>query len=217
MGFFIWSIFINKLNVMSIEKIRERIKMIEENNFEIDERIHNLTTKQVGDISGMTPNIRSKFLSNVGNADSAYQDMRGLMYKHFKTGSKFNITNTNEYEIDLPKQDESNIKNIYRILQNSQVLTGEINGTSFEPVNTYMAVGNIIRSMKGGDIQLEYSDDSHSKLNNVYVKLPSNIKPNPTPNNVTQAFNDIKNLNFVDAANMKMGLKNRIKFKIPIK
>ncbi len=49
MGFFIWSIFINKLNVMSIEKIKERIKMIEENNFEINEA--------VGQVNLKTPDI----------------------------------------------------------------------------------------------------------------------------------------------------------------
>lgn len=203
---------------MSIEKIRERIKMIEENNFEINERIHNINQSDYDTIANMDSKDRSKFLGAVGKADSAYNRIRDRANSFFGTTSKFNIGNENCNEVDIPKTDINNIIQIFKILHNNKILTGEIDpNRNYIAINGYLGCNNIISSLKGGDIKLEYSDDNFTDLKNVYIKLPSNIQTNPIPNNVTTAITQINNLtNFVNGCNIKKATK-RINLIISIK
>lgn len=190
---------------MSIDKIKERIKMIEENNFEINERIYNINQKDYDSITNMDTKDRSKFLGTVGKSDAAYNRIRDRANTFFGSDSKFNIGSENCNETDIPKNDVNNIIQIYKILHNNRLLTGEIDANrNFMPTNGYLACDNIVKSIKGGDVSLEYSDNKLTDLKMVRIKLPSNITSTPMPNNVITAVQQINNLtNFVSGCNVK--------------
>jgi len=210
-GFFIWLIFINKLNVMSIEKIRERIKMIEENNFEINEII-NINPSDLSHImTGMTKNDRSDFLGNVGKGDAAYNRIKNRADDFFSTTSRFNVSDCKEG--DIPNNDINNVKQIYKILNKYKILTSEINpNKNFDSTNGYLVCDNIIKSSEDGYIQLEYDSDKLTNLKYVYAILPTT----KTPGNDMKAKNEIMNLKtFV--ANCEINVKKITTIKITVK
>lgn len=176
MGFFIWSIFINKLNVMSIEKIKERIKMIEGNNFEVVESSNKLTQTQASSFQSMDPKKASNLLKTIGKADNAYGKALDITRQHFDKVSRFNISDNEA--IELPHQDIQWVKNIYKIFSDHNLLTGEINKNRFDPYYGYVLNNNIINTLKTGEVQLRYTNNSLSKLEEIQLFLSSRVTQN---------------------------------------
>jgi hypothetical protein len=195
---------------MSINKIKERIRMIEENNFEINEVISNISTAQADTLVNL-PN-REKFLSRVGSVDANTEKIRNNAQSFFKTNTAFTLSNGDD--VDLPTADENLIKDIYKVFINpNNLLTGEINDSTLEPTIGYQFNTNIIISLKGSDVQLYYTDGSLSKLTDMIIRVQSGYKGNIKDNNIQTIFNNLKKINGVQDVNVNQKNK-RIFFTI---
>ena len=169
MGFFIWSIFINKLNVMSIDKIKDRIRMIEENNFEINEiNRTELSQHDINTLLQMNPSKASAILRSAGYADTAYNNIKNIASTHFKKSSSVMIGD----EVELPNKDVNFVTNILRIFNSVNLLPNDYDKRSYKPrKNKYRINNNTISSLFNYDVRLEYDDERLTNLEYMYVYL----------------------------------------------
>ena len=169
MGFFIWSIFINKLNVMSIEKIKERIKMIEENNFEINEITGTLNidpnkldtvTKDISKTKGKGHAVQTDF-TKAGAALGYANKARNTISGAFNNDVNVYIGN----DVTIPNEHNQKIEAVYELLKNNNALPkSEVDLSTKKPVFGYSQNGNTAKLKKSGYITIIFDDDSFTTL-----------------------------------------------------
>jgi len=188
---------------MSIDKIRERIKMIEENNFEINESSNTLTQNQAGAFQAMDPKRASGLLKSIGKADAAYGKALDITRQHFNKVSQFNINDGET--IDIPHKDIPWVKEIYKIFSDHHLLSGEISKNKFEPHYGYVKNNNVINTLKTSEIQLRYSDANLTTLDNMILFISSGVTQNNT--NFIDLVKELNNKNYninVNSANNRL-------------
>lgn len=120
---------------MSIDKIKERMRMIEENNFTIDEVYNNLTSDQLNTLASMSPNKRQDMLKNVNKSDVHSEKIRSLAQNHFGTASRYGV---DQPSVALKREHEVIIMSIYAVLKKNNMLPSEIDKQTLKPVRAYV-------------------------------------------------------------------------------
>jgi hypothetical protein len=162
---------------MSIEKIIERIKMIENNDFNITENTLDIDTVKT---------IRAGKKSS----DSAERIARDILGGFGDDGTTYSSSDSSGNYIALPSQFEKQVQPIL-ILVKKYELTDDLN-SSGKPVFGYSKPvfkggrNNTLVLQKSEIVQVEFIDDSLSKLKSI------NVKKYKSPNsNVNAFFNEV--------------------------
>jgi hypothetical protein len=175
---------------MSIEKIKQRIKMIEENDFSINEATY-ASNLEPDDVSALkadksTHDSVRKASKAVSNAERIARDTLGGIGSD---GDSYDTNSSHDY-IQIPDQFGAQVYPILALVKKYN-LTDDIN-SSGKPIfgfNKPVFKGgrsNTLVLQKSQIIQVEFVDDKLSKLKSINVK-----KYKSAPASVSAFYNDI--------------------------
>lgn len=198
MGFFIWLIFINKLNVMSIEKIRERIKMIEENNFEINELTGTVNinpnkldtaTKNIPNIKGYGQKLQKDF-TKAGAAQAYANKARQTIAGAFNNDVNVYVGSN----VKLQDDHNEKIEKIYALLKTNNALPKtEVDLNTLVPIYGYSQMGDSVRLKKSGYITIHFDDDRFTNLIGMTLDFKINKIGQQQITNIENELNNNKN------------------------
>jgi DNA-binding PadR family transcriptional regulator len=187
---------------MSIDKIIERIKMIENNDFSLSNDIINedisLNPDDFNTFFGKsdykTVDNISKLDASLSNADSLHNkwmNKGGNMDVNINFSDKLTIDSSRGAE-DLPKKDHSVIYKIYTAIKNKGLLTKDLDQSTFKPKKGYFRTkkGNELVLLDDKKIIVEFNNDKLTKLTSLIL---SRDKKNVTIANFTDLFNEFDN------------------------
>lgn len=200
---------------MSVDKIKERIRMIENNDFTtdgdvVDEAIYG-SKGEVGKLFepnniGLINKLKNKIKSGLGLSTTDQELLKTLSVSDRNTndiqsaadqllggGTKV-FVGGDEYQI--PTQYQSIIFPIYALMKQHKVLTNEIDHNSYKAMNGYMRttlrhsqMENVLVLMKKKLIIVEFDNEKFSNLVRLYIKNNRNFDQN----DFQGFFNDLNN------------------------
>jgi hypothetical protein len=200
---------------MSVDKIKERIRMIENNDFTTTgETVNEALTgskSEVGKIFepnniGTVNKIMNKVKAGLGLStrdqdllktlsvsDRNTDDIQNAADQLLGRGMRVNVGG-DEYQI--PRNFESTIFPIYTLMKQHKVLTDEIDQNSFKAFNGYIRttlrhsqIENVLVLMKKKLIMVEFTDEKLTNLTRLYIKNNRNFDQN----DFQGFFNDLNN------------------------
>jgi hypothetical protein len=187
---------------MSIDKIKERIKMIEENNFEINEIAgRNIYTaddiKNIINATGSTDNI----FKGISKTDRHLKNVNAAAKKIL--GGSSTVIITNGMVVTLNDEHQVKVEQIYQILHNFGILTPEINNTTWLPARAYVAknINNLLSlyTDRNGMVRLYFNDNKQTQLTSLRFLFPKGTDSNTIKSTVTE----IRKLNFINNVQIK--------------
>jgi hypothetical protein len=210
---------------MSIDKIKERIKMIEENNFNIINEVTTPGSYTKKDFDAIaTSKDAAKTFYKLGKANTHASDAERLI-KNALSGS--NNVNIDDEKIDLPKDYNKEVYSIYALLKKHNILTKEINDVTFEAKNSYRITSeknytinnklvlppyNEIELLFKGEIN-DQSKSNNNKLLSIIINLKQFAKEVTKINNFLNELNANKSKYNIKEINKIIDNKYIIKFK----
>lgn len=200
---------------MSVDKIKERIRMIENNDFTTTgETVNEALTgskSEVGKIFepnniGTVNKIMNKVKAGLGLStrdqdllktlsvsDRNTDDIQNAADQLLGRGMRVNVGG-DEYQI--PRNFESTIFPIYTLMKQHKVLTDEIDQNSYKAFNGYIRttlrhsqIENVLVLMKKKLIMVEFTDEKLTNLTRLYIKNNRNFDQN----DFQGFFNDLNN------------------------
>lgn len=203
---------------MSIEIIKERIRMIESNDFSLA----NDTLNEA--ISGSEKDIRPLFepkdtfigklktklgfndrntdiLNAIGVSDKNSKEIQSMVDRRLRN-TYVNVNDSNTY-LDIPKKDKNIIFNIYKTIKNKNINISDLD-SNYNPKIGYVKIGsnNNILSLKKSDlIQIYYDDENLTNLKSIVIFNKNNRYSN-------KSFSDLANELSVNKKNYKINTVN---------
>jgi hypothetical protein len=199
---------------MSIDKIKERIKMIEENNFNI------INEAISGSESDITPLFKPKdtligklktklgfndrnhdVLNAIGVSDKNSKDIQSMVDRRLRN-TYVNVNDSNMY-LDIPKKDKNIIFNIYKTIKNNNINISDLD-SNYNPKIGYVKTGsndNILSLKKSDLIQIYYDDENLTNLKSMVIFNKNNRYSN-------KSFSDLANELNVNKKNYKINTVN---------
>lgn len=178
---------------MSLEKIKQRIKMIENNDFNINESVYSPKLDQ-DDVDTLKADYDTHV--SVTKASKAVSGAEKIARDTLGGDSSGDLPNNSSGNyINLPSQYDKQVSPILSLVKKYNI-TDDVD-TNGKPVFGYTKPvfkggrNNTLLLQKSGIVQIEFIDDSLSKLKSINVK-----KYKSKPSNVDAFFNDVtKNKN----------------------
>lgn len=206
---------------MSIEKIKERIRMIENDDFSIND--NNLVENIKGDEKTIKhlfkPNNKNKlaqiknkikrglglsdvdreFLTLMGKSSQNTKDIQAAADQLLRRGGRVDLTGQ---ETDLPSNHKSVISKIYGLMKVHNLLTNEINPTNLTATYGYTRVTSpnsnnldTLALLKSGYVTIQFSDDKLTNLVRINVKNNNKFNNNDFQNFHNELNNNMRNYN----------------------
>ena len=155
---------------MSIEIIKQRIRMIENNDFSLS----NDTLNE--DISGSEEDIRALFepnrnrntLNAIAKVDKNSRDIQSTVDSVLRGGARVNIDN--KY-FDIPKKDTNIIFKIYKTIKDKNINISDLDD-NYNPNTGYSKAGNndnILILRKSNSIEIRYDDEKLTNLESMVI------------------------------------------------
>jgi hypothetical protein len=163
---------------MSIDKIKERIKMIEENNFEINEAVGqvNLKTGNVAAISKLPQNQIDAIYKSLSRSSAPLVKAKNIA--NDALGGSTTSISGNLNIVTLEPTHFNRIKNIFTVLKNDNVFPPEIDDNTFNPKIGYSGTKSnnlyIVKSERNGHVRFYFNDENQSKLLKLIILYPQN-------------------------------------------
>jgi hypothetical protein len=203
---------------MSIEIIKQRIRMIENNDFSLS----NDTLNEA--ISGSEKDIRPLFepkdtligkiktklgfndrntdiLNAIGVSDKNSKDIQSMVDRRLRN-TYVNVNDSNMY-LDIPKKDKNIIFNIYKTIKNNNINISDLD-SNYNPKIGYVKTGsndNILSLKKSDLIQIYYDDENLTNLKSMVIFNKNNRYSN-------KSFSDLANELNVNKKNYKINTVN---------
>jgi hypothetical protein len=203
---------------MSIEIIKQRIRMIENNDFSLS----NDTLNEA--ISGSEKDIRPLFepkdtligkiktklgfndrntdiLNAIGVSDKNSKDIQSMVDRRLRN-TYVNVNDSNAY-LDIPKKDKNIIFNIYKTIKNNNINISDLD-SNYNPKIGYVKTGsndNILSLKKSDLIQIYYDDENLTNLKSMVIFNKNNRYSN-------KSFSDLANELNVNKKNYKINTVN---------
>jgi hypothetical protein len=197
---------------MSIDKIKERIRMIENNDFVITgDTLNEAITGSEDDMraifaqrKGMLPKLRSMLglrdrdsgsdntLATLSKADKNTRDIQAAADRLFNTDGATRI-NMNNSE-NIPSKDHSKVHKIFDLMKKHNILPlndlGQNNNPKYGYVrsNSQNGQNDVLVLLKTQSIQLQYDDDKLTKLISMVI---SNRNRRVNQNDFNAFYNEI--------------------------
>jgi hypothetical protein len=179
---------------MSIEKIKERIRMIENNDFTTNKIISEDLRGSAKDFKTIFTKADDKTIDNISKLDATLNKTNDLHSKWMGDNAP-KITIDGRYsnkKEDIPNKDKNTIFKFYTELKNRNILPNDLTSNSFKPKNGYF------RSKKGDTltlfnqklITLKFND---KKLTNLVGLIINRDKQNVSSTDFNDFFNEIDN------------------------
>jgi hypothetical protein len=188
---------------MSIDKIKERIRMIESNDFNV---INEAISGSESDIAPLFKpkdtligKLKTKLgfndrnhdvLNAIGVSDKNSKDIQSMVDRRLRN-TYVNVNDSNMY-LDIPKKDKNIIFNIYKTIKNKNINISDLD-SNYNPKIGYVKTGNNdnILSLKKSDlIQIYYDDENLTNLKGLSVFNKNNIF---NSQDFINAFNELNN------------------------
>jgi len=201
---------------MSIEKIKQRIQMIESNDFTLDnEPINEVVTAKQKDVEQtFKPNTFSlnnllnkvrrglglsdrdrNLLSTITTTDSNTREIQAAADRLLRGGDATRVDIDGQTE-NLPRQHSNSIHRIYGLMKKHNVLTNELSGSNFTPQFGYVRgrspqsqIGDTLVLLKSKLISIQFNDDKLTNL--VRMNIKNNRKFNQ--NDFQNFYNELDN------------------------
>jgi hypothetical protein len=191
---------------MSIEKIKERIKMIEDNDFTTNEIISediNLNRDEIGKFLDPKNNLvvkaASKGFANTNKVASAHAEL-------FSGGLKFSSDNKVKA---LPQNIQNLLKPIFNEMENLGVLPNDLTPNNYIPKSGYVIgyKGNRLILDEENEISLQFTGRKLDVLDTMFIVNVGNFNQN----NFNTLYNNLNNNkgNF-NIKNIKLNGRNTI-------
>ena len=203
---------------MSIEIIKQRIRMIENNDFSLS----NDTLNEA--ISGSEKDIRPLFepkdtligkiktklgfndrntdiLKAIGVSDKNSKDIQSMVDRRLRN-TYVNVNDSNAY-LDIPKKDKNIIFNIYKTIKNNNINISDLD-SNYNPKIGYVKTGsndNILSLKKSDLIQIYYDDENLTNLKSMVIFNKNNRYSN-------KSFSDLASELNVNKKNYKINTVN---------
>lgn len=203
---------------MSIEIIKQRIRMIENNDFSLS----NDTLNEA--ISGSEKDIRPLFepkdtligkiktklgfndrntdiLNAIGVSDKNSKDIQSMVDRRLRN-TYVNVNDSNAY-LDIPKKDKNIIFNIYKTIKNNNINISDLD-SNYNPKIGYVKTGsndNILSLKKSDLIQIYYDDENLTNLKSMVIFNKNNRYSN-------KSFSDLASELNVNKKNYKINTVN---------
>ena len=190
---------------MSIDKIKERIRMIESNDFNV---INEAISGSESDIAPLFKpkdtligKLKTKLgfndrnhdvLNAIGVSDKNSKDIQSMVDRRLRN-TYVNVNDSNMY-LDIPKKDKNIIFNIYKTIKNKNINISDLD-SNYNPKIGYVKTGNNdnILSLKKSDlIQIYYDDENLTNLKGLSVFNKNNIFNNQDFINASNELNNNK-------------------------
>jgi hypothetical protein len=184
---------------MSIDKIKERIKMIEENNFNIiNEAISGSETEitPLFNPNSLMGKIKKKFgfndrdqgaLNAIAKVDKNSRDIQSTVDSVLRGGTRVNIGDN----VEIPKKDINTIINIYKAINNKNIKISDLD-SNYKPKTGYTKNKNILTLEKQDLVQIYYDDENLTNLKGLSVFNKNNIFNNQDFINASNELNNNK-------------------------
>ena len=203
---------------MSIEIIKQRIRMIENNDLSLS----NDTLNEA--ISGSEKDIRPLFepkdtligkiktklgfndrntdiLNAIGVSDKNSKDIQSMVDRRLRN-TYVNVNDSNAY-LDIPKKDKNIIFNIYKTIKNNNINISDLD-SNYNPKIGYVKTGsndNILSLKKSDLIQIYYDDENLTNLKSMVIFNKNNRYSN-------KSFSDLASELNVNKKNYKINTVN---------
>jgi len=198
---------------MSVEKIKSIMKMIDENDFTIKERLGDLEFKDKADFDAfMSSKDANKTLKTIALGLDANNTADDIATRTLSGG---NTTIGNKNNLDIPTNDADTIKDIYHLMASNNILpTRDIDINSLKPKYGYslISVRGIYRQLSLNNdnfINLMYNDDSLNNLSEMIIG-PINQADMTNATNFVTAINNNRrtyNVNSIQLRTSKIYIK----------
>jgi hypothetical protein len=163
---------------MSIEKIKNRIMMIENNDFTIKEVISGSNS----DLETLFTKADDSAVKAVARADYS-ADKTNDLYNKWLDGEKIDNDdpiNKNAKPEDIPKKDRSIVFGIYKEMEVRNILPNDLQKGTFKPKHGYFRsqTGVKLILFKEKLISILYSDAKLKNIKSMNILIGNNVKNN---------------------------------------
>jgi len=163
---------------MSIEKIKNRIVMIENNDFTIKEVI----TGSDSDLDALFTKADDSALKAVANVDYSIDKTKDL-YNKWMGGEKINNDdpiNKNSKPEDIPTKDHSIVHEIYKEMEKRNILPNDLEKGTFKPKYGYLRnqTGVKLILFKEKLISVLYSDAKLMDIKSMNILIGNKVSNN---------------------------------------
>ena len=177
---------------MSIDKIKERIKMIESNDFNlVNEYRLDLPKDAVRSLAD-DPKLRDRVTGKISKAFSTIDQARAIAKRGLSGSAKVNVGN--EIIRVLDPEVQNKVNDVFNLMRNHQILTDEID-TQNRPVygyelnqNATTQTTNSLILLKKGNIVLEFHDNDLKDIFRLSIRFGRGFKTN----DVNSFVNDLR-------------------------
>jgi hypothetical protein len=195
---------------MSIEIIKERIRMIESNDFSLaNDTLNEAISGSEKDIrplfepkikTNLIDKIKSKLgfdrnhttLNAIGTSDKNSKDIQSMVDRRLRN-TYVNVNDSNVY-LDIPKKDKNIIFNIYKTIKNKNINISDLD-SNYNPKIGYVKTGSNdnILSLKNSDlIQIYYDDENLTNLKSMVIFNKNNRYSNKSFSDLANELNNNK-------------------------
>jgi hypothetical protein len=174
-----------KIETMSIEKIKERIRMIESNDFTLNgELINEMVTGSPDELETLFTKADNSSVKAIALGDDSI-DKVNTEYDKWLGGERIGSDNSNNVANNakpenIPQKDEKVVFGIYREMLNKNQLPSDLDKSKFKPIHGYFRsqTGVSLILFKEKLIKLTYSDAKLTNLKSMNITRGKNIKNN---------------------------------------
>jgi hypothetical protein len=186
---------------MSIEKIIERIRMIEENDFNIINEAISGSETEITPLfnpkDSLMGKIKTKFgfndrdqaaLSAIAKVDKNSRDIQSTVDNVLRSGTRVNIGDN----VEIPKEDINTIIKIYKAINNKNIKISDLD-INYKAKSGYMKTGdnkNILTLRKRDLIQIYYDNENLTNLKGLSIFNKNNVF---NSQDFINAFNELNN------------------------
>ena len=170
---------------MSIEIIKQRIRMIENNDFSLsNDTLNEAISGGEKDIrplfepkikSSLIDKIRSKLgfdrnhttLNAIGTSDKNSKDIQSMVDRRLRN----TYVNVDNKYFDIPKKDENKIFKIYKLIKDKNINISDLDN-NYRPKTGYSKAGNndnILILRKSNSIEIRYDDEKLTNLESMVI------------------------------------------------
>lgn len=155
---------------MSIEIIKQRIRMIENNDFSLsNDTLNEAISGSEEDIRALfEPNRNRTTLNAIAKVDKNSRDIQSTVDSVLRGGTRVNIDN--KY-FDIPKKDTNIIFKIYKTIKDKNINISDLDD-NYNPNTGYSKAGNndnILILRKSNSIEIHYDDEKLTNLKSMVI------------------------------------------------
>lgn len=165
---------------MSIEIIKERIRMIESNDFNIINEAISGSEKDIRPLfepkDTLIGKIKTKLgfndrntdiLNAIGVSDKNSKDIQSMVDRRLRN----TYVNVDNKYFDIPKKDEDKIFKIYKLIKDKNINISDLDN-NYKPKTGYSKAGNndnILILRKSNSIEIHYDDEKLTNLESMVI------------------------------------------------